>query len=764
MAKKAPAKKTKKSAKPPVNWTVMVYMAAGDDSDLDGYAIRDLREMERVGSNENVNVVVQINRHWPAAPQRYHVLRNRSVLEVPNVPDTNMGSRRTLTEFLKWTHDNYEAQHYFLVLWGHAYGLGFGRDHDDPMTLPELRSALSTFRRLRGTPIDLLGANACAMSYAEAAFELKTVAAHLVASEIAVPFAGWPYGRILGQMGPRTSPVELGAIVVNSYVNQFNGGASDDQVSMTLLNLARAKRLKERLRPLAASVSRMLNRPDTTGSDRLAHFRTAFLTTAAGDVRPLIDLYDLSEQLAEVSLDLGTLKAAGAGSPGRRSLPLEKAARGMIEFLTPAAEQTEELGFVPLPENALDRFVVLHKRHPELVGLHGIGIFAPFVTDERDLLQLGLLDRADAADAGQRSLHREPKGRRAYRRLGLLKGTRWERLVYDELRHELPPELIACSTAAGATSRADRTAVSQMIASVDSVFDKLDRRIATTKLIALRQLQPGAGGAKQGTPDRARDPAQFAGLQLFPPNRWRQLLKGTGWRPAGQVRAAQESTPGATNGHKTTKGTHQTVNGFEALEQTIAQVERAVSRTLTHGRLGLGPGVFSPGPFTFAEGKPAGLGEGKPAGLGEGKPAGLGEGKPAGLGEGKPAGLGLVSTLDGAPTAASIVAELFERVGESLRRLEGATADLEVTAAGIVVDGSTNGASYESSTHDDVFKRRLERAFQVLAEASKDGRRTLRRVLGHPAYGFGPGTGIDVEERRELARLGGLNSRNLVLL
>jgi hypothetical protein len=62
-------------------------------------------------------------------------------------------------------------------------------------------------------------------------------------------------------------------------------------------------------------------------------------------------------------------------------------------------------------------------------------------------------------------------------------------------------------------------------------------------------------------------------------------------------------------------------------------------------------------------------------------------------------------------------------------------------------------------------RRQVERAFRIVADASIDARRTLRRVLAHPVYGFGPGSsGINVGDRRELARLGGLNSSALMLL
>jgi hypothetical protein len=60
----------------------------------------------------------------------------------------------------------------------------------------------------------------------------------------------------------------------------------------------------------------------------------------------------------------------------------------------------------------------------------------------------------------------------------------------------------------------------------------------------------------------------------------------------------------------------------------------------------------------------------------------------------------------------------------------------------------------------------LARAFRILEEFSLQARRTVRRVLTHPIYGMGPGSGvgIGVDEREELARSGGLDGKTLRLL
>ena len=42
-------------------WTILVYMVA--DNNLESAGIEDLNEMEQVGSTEEVNIVVQMDRH-----------------------------------------------------------------------------------------------------------------------------------------------------------------------------------------------------------------------------------------------------------------------------------------------------------------------------------------------------------------------------------------------------------------------------------------------------------------------------------------------------------------------------------------------------------------------------------------------------------------------------------------------------------------------------------------------------------------------------
>ena len=737
-------------------WTVLVYMAAQDNHDLDAHAARDLREMER-GVSGDCHVFVQIKRPWPQRPHRYEIKDGDSCLVNGIVAETNMGAGGTLESFLSWAlqHDTerqYGTEQYFLVLWGHAFGLGFGRDHGDGLSLPELHDALKTFKSTRsGKRIELLGANACAMSYAEAAFELKDVADYLVASQIAVPFAGWPYESILKRLPTSADGAALGRIVVESYVKSFTSSPTDDQVAMTLLDLGKAGGLLGHLEGLTRAISDVLGHTRSVAQDRLAEIRTAFFATAAGDVRPLLDLYDLCEELKALSQDLKTLEPE---FDPKAFDDLEAAADALRKFMTPATDQVGMSVIEPSEDLRAKSFVLYHKRHPELEGLHGVGVFAPFVTDDLQLRRLDLLDADDSNGKHRTAASRAvPRGRRAYHHLALPSKSGWDVLVYDDLRRELEHDVLTCIECTGAMTREEKAAVVQMLVGVNSTFERLDRTLMATGQSVTQILDgkvSGTGRQQEGQPAGNHEsfPALtgFGDLHLFLDDDLEALFA-----KSATTTAAVLSSLVVTGGPESSPAYGPAVGIAAALrkmELAVARTEKAARRTLTHGTLGLGPGGG------FREVKP-GMGEVKP-GMGEVKP-GMGEVKP-GMGEVKP-GMGVLA-MDG-PTIATTVVELYVQVGQSLGQVEGAARDFERALAAAITGPSPGEVGVARKLADRLIKRR----FRVLTEASSAARLTLRRVLAHPVCGFGPGPGpLDFDTRRDLARVAGLNTASLKLL
>jgi hypothetical protein len=744
-------------------WTVMVYMAAGDDKDLDAYAVTDLQEIERARFGADVNVVVQFNRHWPNRAQRYQIkdgATHHLKADIPTgkpdavsqvlgdgfqavtrasgrdaeltrgIAGTDMGDMNTLYEFMDWARQDYSAQKYFLVLWGHSYGLGFGRDPEDALDMTELRQALAAFHAT-GTKLDLLGANACAMSYLEAAYEISEHVDFLVASQITVPFAGWPYDVILDRMKGNLDAEQLGNEILDAYASRYANGSSGERVSMSLLNLSNPTAMRDKFSSFVEALTNVVEGAYEGAGECRAQVRAAFLAAAAGDVRPLIDLHDLCNGIADVAEDMTVLQKKMVGLDD-----LATTAKALGDFIAPPLAKAGEVQVKPW---------AICRKHDDLHDLHGVGIFAPFVTDDVDLKRLEL-----------------DTGRRTYAAMGLVKGTNWERLVFDTFRAPLPQPVLAGIEMSAATSRAERSAVTQMLTSIDSVFDVVDRRLKATRSRVMDLIKAHLLDEVHIRPLAAI--AALGDLRLLNPG---TIEKAPWLKPEGaEVAFAAGSTQTrqrASEAPPVVSRTTDAVTAFKGLEAAVATMERAICRTVTNGTFGLGP------PREF-EGKGAGQGapfEGKGAGQGapfEGKGAGQGtpfEGKGAGQGQ-----AGDVANALGLPqnSAGAAVLQLFSRVGAALLAVEEAIGGTEATAAELLLS-KYDDASTSPLLRGAAGRGRLEGGFQKAQDAVTAARRTLRNVLADPAYGFGPGPRtVGVDTRRELAQAGGLTSGKLALL
>jgi hypothetical protein len=712
-------------------WTVMVYMAAGQSHELDTVAVRDLKEMERgIRGNDDVNVVVQINRHWPASVQRYRIKGGEagSELLVQLEGRTNMGDGVMLAEFLTKVaaDESFFADHFCLVLWGHAYGLGFGRDHNDPVHLTELQEALKAFRTARAKsgrkdePLEILGANACAMSYIEAVYQLRDVAQCMVTSQITVPFVGWPYDTILGRINHTTSPQELAQLIIDAYVHQFDDLPGCDRLEMAAFNLSKAASLKEQVESLAKAIDTDIS---TFDSAKMSFYRDVFMGAAAGDVRPLIDARRLCDALA--------------GEDGEwASENVKQAAKTFRKILLPRSDQREVL-------------IECQSRHPTLDDLNGLGIFAPFVTDDEVSARLELND----LDADRMVvIRRKNEGRLAYERLDLFKDTgTWPKLVFDRLRRTIPADLMTAIDGVAEMRRGDRADVAQIIMGIESSLNQLARVSDSAKIgIATilkdsrkpKALYAGAGDV-EGIAENTGDPSRSfrrPWLKLIPP----RVKLENGVLP-------RTVTKGASAVIGNADVVEASVENLKRVELALAEVERTAKRGFTHARFGLG--LMNPGKIGLGGEPPKPGGGAEPP-----KPGGGGE--PPKPGGGAP-GAGIAGGDLRTDLGLARVANLFGEVGESLAQLEDALTNVEnVTRAMLIpTDEEMPPETWEGKTLE------IGRAFELFQEVSEHVRRTVRNVLSHPVYGLGPAEGdLTFDVREELARRGGLSKHRLRLL
>jgi Clostripain family len=292
-------------------WTVMVYMAADNESvedffaDLEPEALRDLDEMKSVGSNDDLDIVVQLDRKTPRHAERLQVWPGRTTQLATADQPINTGSPFELQDFVSWVQQNFPASNYMLVLWGHSLRYAFGYDHRDALTVAELRTALP---RTRPQQLEIIGFDACGMSAIETAYELRKHAKYMVASEIGMPLPGWPYSRVLRAIAetPDISPEDLGKAIVREFVAEY----PDKTVALTMLDLASldsngvVPALKELARALALAVG-----GDPVQREMILRlFRDACVPTG----EPLVDLREVCVNLGQSAVDQQVQQAASA--------------------------------------------------------------------------------------------------------------------------------------------------------------------------------------------------------------------------------------------------------------------------------------------------------------------------------------------------------------------------------------------------------------------------------------------------------------------
>ena len=247
---------------PPVNttnglleWTVIVYSAA-DDEVLEESMWFDVNEMEMVGSNPQMNIVVQIDRYvgaftgdgdWTDA-RRYLITQDNDLGHitspvVQSLGEVDTGNPQTLIDFVTWAIQNYPAKKYALVMSDHGGGWtgGFSdmsaASYSD-LSIPEIASSIEQIRQNTGIDkFELIGFDACLMAQIEVFGALYPYSNYMVASEEVIPGYGWSYAAWLGQLAqnPTVDGSGMSQSIISTYVvNDIyltGGRASSDEIA-----------------------------------------------------------------------------------------------------------------------------------------------------------------------------------------------------------------------------------------------------------------------------------------------------------------------------------------------------------------------------------------------------------------------------------------------------------------------------------------------------------------------------------------------------
>jgi hypothetical protein len=294
----------------------MVYLDA--DNNLESAGIKDLNEMETVGSSDNLAIIVQMDRipgydssngNWTET-RRYYVTKDNDIQNInsdllENLGELNMGDNSTLSSFVNWSMQTYPAQHYALILWDHGGSCATGpgacwddtNPQDDCLTLEEIKEALANITRIVGKKIDVLAFDACLMGTIEVAYQVRDHVNYMVASEETEPNDGCPYDMILTELAasPSMSPAQLASTIVTKYVSSYTDGLPNPEdaphVTSAAFNLTKVDEAAVAVSQLAEAIIGDFN--NSGGAVREAWEQAE---TFSGD---FVDLYNFTQLLKD---------------------------------------------------------------------------------------------------------------------------------------------------------------------------------------------------------------------------------------------------------------------------------------------------------------------------------------------------------------------------------------------------------------------------------------------------------------------------------
>ncbi|HNW44728.1 MAG TPA: clostripain-related cysteine peptidase [Elusimicrobiales bacterium] len=204
------------SVMPRRKYTVMLYM--NGKNNLGTYMARKLVQLEKVGSDANINIVEELGLVQPkpacstcaaanmygaswSGTRRFYVRRNSdaaavkigSSLLIPSDENSDMGDAKNLAAFITWAKTNFPAEKYIVVVGNHGgawvdrqkkpkenseKGVSYDDVTGNYITTPEIGAAL---REAGGA--DVLIFDDCLMQAAEVASEVRGAAKFILGSE-----------------------------------------------------------------------------------------------------------------------------------------------------------------------------------------------------------------------------------------------------------------------------------------------------------------------------------------------------------------------------------------------------------------------------------------------------------------------------------------------------------------------------------------------------------------------------------------------------
>lgn len=286
---------------------IMVYMCGTDLESKSGMASSDLQEMASASFNDNINLIVYTGgcSAWKTSgisnrtQQIYQIKNGRLTRLEDNLGSKAMTAPETLSNFIRYVDQNFEANRNELIFWDHGGGSVTGYGYDETQKNAGSMNLAGISRALKdgGVKFDFIGFDACLMATAENALMLNDYADYLIASEETEPGIGWYYTDWLTQLGKNTSmpTLDIGKNIVDGFIGKCNTQCRGQKTTLSVIDLAEfSNTVPSKLNDFANSISKQLTNDNYKEVSDARYATREFAQSSKIDQ---VDLVNLAENI-----------------------------------------------------------------------------------------------------------------------------------------------------------------------------------------------------------------------------------------------------------------------------------------------------------------------------------------------------------------------------------------------------------------------------------------------------------------------------------
>jgi hypothetical protein len=217
----------------------MLYLNA-EDSNFEPILTKYRTDLEAlIGSKTDfLTVTILYDGTGGGGTTRYVVQPNGNYTQGTNrwdMGELNMGHPDTLEDFVKWSMDQYPADHYYLAVDDHgdgAYGISTdGSSNNDQLTPPDLYSALKSATHNGSRKIDIFDFEACLMGLAENAYDLREWVDYVVFFQ-QISWGIDTYPVYFGDLASTDTALDVGRRIVDRYNAQASAEGYPHTISL----------------------------------------------------------------------------------------------------------------------------------------------------------------------------------------------------------------------------------------------------------------------------------------------------------------------------------------------------------------------------------------------------------------------------------------------------------------------------------------------------------------------------------------------------